>query len=84
MYMHTYIIIQVRTCTCTHYSIFDPIIYYTLCILLLQYIGRDGTVYNIQDDGDVVVRYTNNKLFQLNRHCLTQVSIEFRGPIISL
>ena len=58
-------------------------IYYIL-YSCLQYIGRDGTVYNIQDDGDVVVRYTNNKLFQLNRHCLTQVSTEFIGRIISL
>ena len=44
------------------------------CSSLTQYIGRNGVLYSIRDDGDAIVRYGNNQIFQLNRQCLTKVT----------
>ena len=38
-----------------------------------QYIGRDGMLATIHDDGDVIVRYSNNKMFNLNPEIITKV-----------
>ena len=47
----------------------------SLILALLQYIGRDGIVQSIRYCGDVVVRYPNTKLLQVNGQCLTQVKL---------
>ena len=53
------------------------------CSSVTQYIGRNGVVYNIRDDGDVIVRYSNNQIFQMNKDCLTKVTndVGIRGFI---
>ena len=43
--------------------------------ILLQYIGRVGVVNTVQDSGDVIVRYSNNKIFLINQLALTKVSL---------
>lgn len=48
---------------------------HNLTLALLQYIGRDGIVQSIRYCGDVVVRYPNTKLLQVNGDCLTQVKL---------
>ena len=39
-----------------------------------QFIGRDGVVATIHDSGDVIVRYSNNKILLLNARTLTKAS----------
>ena len=41
----------------------------------MQFIGRVGVVNTVQDCGDVVVRYSNNKIFLLNQYALTKASL---------
>lgn len=43
--------------------------------ILLQYIGRVGVVNTVQDSGDIIVRYSNNKIFLINQFALTKVLI---------
>ena len=38
-----------------------------------QFIGRHGVIVAIHDSEDIVVRYSNNKILQLNPVVLTKV-----------
>ena len=42
--------------------------------IVMQYIGRVGVVNTVQDSGDIIVRYSNNKIFLINQLALTKVT----------
>ena len=44
----------------------------SLCVSL-QYIGCDGVVHAIYFSGDVVVRYKNGRILEVNSQCLSKV-----------
>lgn len=46
----------------------------SLTWLVPQFIGRDGVVTTIHDSGDIIVRYSNNKILLLNAGTLTKAS----------
>ena len=73
------------TCTCryvvvcTHVHVPDLLHPHSSCSVhdwcwFLQYIGRVGVVNTVQDGGDIIVRYSNNKVFLINQFALTKVS----------
>ena len=55
--------------------IYMHIVHTMSACILLQYIGRVGVVNTVQDSGDIIVRYSNNKIFLINQFALTKVLI---------
>ena len=72
-------VLSIKSCLPSNNGVFVP---GTLAIIVLykvlsspppQFIGRVGVVATVQYYGDMVVRYSNNKVFQLNPEALTKV-----------
>ena len=82
MYLHTYLIIYIHTCTCVYSicSIHVCVCVYNLahirtCTCVPQVIGKIGRVESITDSGDLKIRYPDHIILVLCPDAVVKVRI---------